>query len=202
MTFRVGLTGGIGCGKSTVAELFAGLGAGIVDTDVISHQLTRCGGGAMPLLATTFGAECLTPEGAMNRDWMRARVFSDPAAKRTLEAILHPMIRAQACTEADACTAPYVIMVVPLLFETQSYRDLLDRTLAVDCCESTQLERTMQRSGLTEATVRRIMSQQLPRNVRKSQADDIILNQGKLADLAAQVRHLHQLYLRLSAGSD
>jgi|CXWL01.1.fsa_nt_gi dephospho-CoA kinase len=202
MTLRVGLTGGIGSGKSTVAVLFSKLGAGIVDTDVISHRLTAVGGAAIPTIAAHFGAESLTQEGALNRSWMRSQIFSDPASKRQLEEILHPMIRAQAKAEAEASTAPYVLLVVPLLFETNGYLEWLDRTLAVDCPEATQLTRTTQRSGLDEATVRAIMAQQVSRDVRQQRADDLIHNDGELTDLAAQVARLHQHYLTLSSGSD
>lgn len=202
MKFSVGLTGGIGSGKSTVATLFAELGAGVVDTDVISHRLTAAGGAAIPVIAASFGAESLNPDGSLNRDWMRARVFSDPDAKQQLESILHPMIRAQARSEAEASTAPYVLLVVPLLFETGGYRDWLDRTLVVDCSEAIQLARTIRRSHLDEATVRSIMTQQASRELRRQHADDVIYNEGDLADLAPQVELMHRQYMKLAAGSD
>lgn len=202
MKLRVGLTGGIGSGKSTVATLFAERGAAIVDTDVISHRLTGAGGEAIPAIAASFGADSLNPDGSMNRSWMRARVFTDPTAKLVLEAILHPLIRNQAKAEAATSDAPYVMLVVPLLFETSGYRDWLDRALVVDCAEEAQLARATRRSGLDEAAVRAIMAQQMIRKQRLRHADDIIHNDGELADLTAQVAQLHQRYLTLAAGSD
>lgn len=202
MKLRIGLTGGIGSGKSTVATLFAQLGAGVVDTDVISRRLTGAGGEAIPAIATGFGADSLNPDGSMDRNWMRARVFSDPIARQRLEAILHPMIRTRAMAEAEASDAPYVMLVVPLLFETGGYGDWLDRTLVVDCAESTQLARTTRRSRLDEATVRAIMSQQISREKRLQRSDDLIHNDGEQADLAGQVAQLHQRYLALATGSD
>lgn len=202
MSLRVGLTGGIGSGKSTVATLFAERGAGIVDTDVISHRLTAAGGAAIPAIAVCFGDNSLNSDGSLNRNWMRAHIFSDLAAKQQLEAILHPMIRAQAQAEAAASTASYVLLVVPLLFETDGYRDWLDRTLVVDCAEATQLARTIRRSHLDEASVRAIMAQQVSRKLRQQCADDVIHNEGELPDLHAQVERMHRQYMTLAAGSD
>lgn len=202
MSYRVGLTGGIGSGKSTVAELFAELGVPIIDTDIISHQLTQAGGTAIASIQQKFGNEYIDSAGALNRDLMRQRVFSDPLAKQNLESILHPLILSQARSRAEANTAPYVMLIVPLLFESSDYRHWLDRTLLVDCTENTQIRRAVSRSGLSESAVRSIMSQQLTRSQRALLADDIIQNEGDLSALKPQVERLHRHYLDLAARSN
>ncbi|HWS13374.1 MAG TPA: dephospho-CoA kinase [Rhodocyclaceae bacterium] len=195
MRFVVGLTGGIGSGKSAVAVLFAELGADIVDTDAIAHQLTGRGGAAIEPIRAAFGGSVITPEGALDRAAMRRLVFSDPAAKQRLEAILHPMIRVEADLRCVSAQGAYVILVVPLLVETGSYRGRVDRILVVDCAEATQVARTMARSGLTEAEVRAIMAVQAGREARLAAADDVIDNDGGLEALRAQVEALHRRYL-------
>lgn len=195
MHFCVGLTGGIGCGKTSVSRLFAGLGAGVVDTDEISHALTAAGGAAMGLIESTFGADFIQADGALDRAAMRALVFADGAAKAHLEAILHPMIHARARIAVEQSTAPYTILVVPLLLETGSYRDVINRVLVVDCDECLQIARSMQRSGLTEAQVRAIMASQLSRSARRAGAHDVLMNDGSRDDLLEQVYLLHQTYL-------
>ena len=195
MRFVVGLTGGIGSGKSAVAVLFAELGADIVDTDAIAHQLTGRGGAAIEPIRAAFGGSVITPEGALDRAAMRRLVFSDPAAKQRLEAILHPMIRVEADLRCVSAQGAYVILVVPLLVETGSYRGRVDRILVVDCAEATQVARTMARSGLTEAEVRSIMAVQASREARLAAADDVIDNDGDLEALRAQVEALHRRYL-------
>lgn len=202
MSYRVGLTGGIGSGKSTVAELFAELGVPIIDTDVISHQLTQAGGAAIASIQQKFGNEYIDSAGALNRDLMRQRVFSDPLAKQNLENIIHPLILSQARSRAEASTAPYVMLVVPLLFESNDYQHWLDCTLLVDCTEDTQIRRTVSRSGLSESSVRSIMSQQLTRSQRALLADDTIQNEGDLPALKPQVERLHRHYLDLAARSN
>lgn len=199
MSWFVGLTGGIGSGKSTVARQFAAHGADIVDTDAIAHQLTAPGGAAMPAIRAAFGADYLTPDGALNRARMRETIFSDPSAKHMLETILHPAIRAEAQRQAAASRAPYVVVVVPLLFESRAYRDWLHRVCAVDCPEETQIARTMQRSGLSEAAVRAIIAQQLPRAERCKLSDDLIDNSGSETALAEQIDRLHARYLDAAA---
>ncbi|MEW6563100.1 MAG: dephospho-CoA kinase [Pseudomonadota bacterium] len=199
MSWFVGLTGGIGSGKSTAARQFAALGADIVDTDIIAHQLTAPDGAAIPAIRTTFGADFLTPDGALNRARMRETIFADPAAKQKLEAILHPAIRSEAQRQAGASTAPYVLVVVPLLFESGAYRNWLHRVCAVDCPEDLQIARTMQRSGLSETAVRAIMAQQLSRAERCALADDTVDNSGTTDALHDQVTRLHALYLDLAA---
>ncbi len=204
MSYRVGLTGGIGSGKSTVAALFAECGVAIIDSDAISHGLTQPGGGAIEAIRTAFGDSYLSASGALDRARMRQLVFSDIAAKQRLEAILHPLIRAQMLAQAEATTeiAPYLLLVIPLLFETANYRELVQRTLVVDCTEPTQIARAMQRSGLTEHEVRAIMAQQISRVERLRRADDIIQNDAELDVLRLQVAQLHQRYIDHSAGSD
>lgn len=190
----IGVTGGIGCGKSTVADGFAKLGAGIVDTDAIAHALTAPHGSAMPALLAAFGPGCASADGAMDRPAMRARVFADPAAKARLEAILHPMIQAETLAQAAASTAPYVLIVVPLLVESGHWKQRVARVLVIDCAESTQLARVMARNGLPEAQVRAIMATQATRAERLAQADDVIQNDGDLAQLAPQIARLHAFY--------
>jgi len=193
--FSVGLTGGIGCGKSTVADLFAVRGASLVDTDVIAHQLTAPGGAAMPALLQEFGAGFATPDGAMDRARMRDLVFADPGARTRLEAILHPMIRTATVAAADAATGAYVIYVVPLLVESGNWRTRVQRILAIDCQEATQIARVMARSGLPEAQVKAIMAAQASRQQRLAAADDVIDNDGGLDALLPQVARLHAFYL-------
>jgi dephospho-CoA kinase len=194
-TFSVGLTGGIGCGKSTVADLFAAHGATVIDTDQIAHALTAPHGAAMPALLAEFGAGFATPDGALDRDQMRRLVFSDPGARARLEAILHPRIRDATAAAAALATGPYVVFVVPLLIESGAWRDRVDRVLAIDCPEALQVERVMARSGLQAAQVRAIMAAQASREQRLAAADDIVLNDDGLALLAPQVERLHAFYL-------
>jgi dephospho-CoA kinase len=150
-------------------------------------------------IARRFGPEYVTPEGALDRARMRARVFSDPAAKRDLEAILHPLIRTQVAAQVRSATAPYVMILIPLLVETGGYPTLVKRILVVDADERTQIERTMARSALTEDQVRAIMRTQVSRQERLAAADDIIDNNGGLDHLRSQVEALHRAYLRLAA---
>jgi dephospho-CoA kinase len=199
--YCVGLTGGIGSGKSSAAEDFAALGAALVDSDAIAHELTRPGGAAIDALRAEFGAEFVTDEGALDRARMRTLVFGDVAAKRRLEGLLHPLIRHETTARVAAAHAPYVVLVVPLLLETGAYRDLVQRVVVVDCSEATQIARTMARSGLAESEVRAIMAAQLPRAQRVALADDVIANEGDRAALREQVRTLHQRYLALAASS-
>lgn len=200
MSGLVGLTGGIGCGKSTVARLFEELGATVVDTDAISHSLTRPGGEAIPALRAAFGDDYINAEGALDRPRMRQLVFSDPAAKQRLESILHPMIRTHMLAQAHAATAPYSLLVIPLLFEAGNYLEVVQRALVVDCDEATQVTRTVQRSGLSEAEVRAIMTLQVTREERLRRADDIIRNNDGMDELWQQVVPLHQEYTALFAG--
>lgn len=199
MPFCVGVTGGIGSGKSRATAMFGELGAGIVDTDAISHEITGVGGNAMPAITEAFGGSVVAADGSLDRAVMRRLVFANPQARKQLESILHPLIREHARHHVAQCGAPYVLLVVPLLLETGSYRDLIQRVLVIDCDESLQIIRTRQRSGITEEAVRAIMTTQLPREQRLAGADDVIRNDGDMAHLREQVTVLHQRYLTMAA---
>ena len=201
MPFCVGVTGGIGSGKSRAAALFGELGADVVDTDNISHELTAAGGSAMPAITAAFGAGAASPDGSLDRAVMRRLVFEKPDVRKQLETILHPRIRERALSRVIESAAPYVLLVVPLLLETGGYRDLIERVLVVDCDESLQISRAMQRSNLTADAVRAIMAAQLPRQQRLAGADDVIHNDGNIAQLRGQVSDLHHQYLKLAAGA-
>lgn len=197
--FAVGLTGGIGCGKTAVADMFAARGASVIDTDAIAHALTAPHGAAMPALVAEFGPAFATPDGALDRARMRALVFADPAARTRLEAILHPRIREATAAAALLATGPYIIFAVPLLVESGAWRDRVARILAIDCPEAVQVARVMARNGLAEAQVRAIMAAQATRAERLAAADDVILNDAGLDALAPQVERLHALYLGAAA---
>lgn len=195
---RIGLTGGIGSGKSTVARLFEDLGAGIIDTDVIAHSLTQANGLAIAALRAAFGDGFITDDGALHRAKMRELLFSDASAKKRLELILHPLIREQAKSQLlQLQTAPYIILVVPLLPESPTFLQLVQRILVVDCDETTQVARVMARNGMTEAEVRAIITRQTPRGVRLQLADDVIRNDSGLDVLTEQVAVLHERYSNL-----
>ncbi len=196
--FTVGLTGGIGSGKSSVARLFADKGVTVVDADEISHRLTTTGGAAIEPIRSAFGDEMIAPDGALDRVRMRELVFSAPDAKRTLERILHPLIGAQARREVDTARGPYVIHMIPLLIEGGNAKARFDRVLVVDCPEETQIERVMARSGLKRTEVESIMAAQASRTQRLTQADDIVDNSGDPSALEPQIERLHAQYLRLA----
>ncbi len=198
MTFCIGLTGGIGSGKSTVANLFAACGADIVDTDVISHQLTGPNGAAMAAIAAQFGPQYVDQRGALQRARMRECIFNDPAAKRLLENILHPQIMAHAMQAVAHSTTPYTLLVAPLLFDNPLFQQPVQRTLVVDCPEALQISRVMERSQLSADMVRTIIAQQTPRATRLLRADDVLHNENDLANLQTQVAALHQHYINLA----
>jgi len=199
LAFSVGLTGGIGCGKTTVADRFAELGAAVIDTDVIAHSLTAPHGAAMPALLAEFGDDFATLDGALDRAKMRALVFTDATARARLEAILHPRIREATAAAAAIASGDYVIFVVPLLIESGSWRERVTRVLAIDCPEEIQVARVMARSGISEEQVRAIMAAQVTREQRRAAADDIILNDAGLDALYPQIELLHAMY-RSQAG--
>lgn len=197
--YVVGLTGGIGSGKSTVADLFVARGAALVDTDAIAHELTGPGGAAMAEISAAFGPEIVNPAGGLDRAAMRERVFADPAARQKLEAILHPMIRQISAERCKAANTPYVILAVPLLVESGTYRERCQRIVVVDCPESRQVERVMARNRMTAAEVEAIMATQASRDERLAVADDVIVNDAGVDSLFSQVDALNSKYLKLSA---
>ncbi|MFC5458448.1 dephospho-CoA kinase [Massilia niabensis] len=197
--FSVGLTGGIGCGKTTVADMFGALGATLVDTDAIAHALTAPHGAAMPAILAEFGVDFATPGGALDRAKMRELVFADPGARARLEAILHPRIRDATAAAAAIASGPYVIFVVPLLIESGTWAGRVTRVLAIDCSEETQIARVMARNNLLEPQVRAIMAAQVTRAERLAAADDVILNDDGVEALAPQVERLHAFYLAEAA---
>ena len=201
MPLVVGLTGGIGSGKSAVSAAFAALGADIADADVVAHQVSAPGEPGHAAVVAAFGAPALRPDGSLDRDWLRARAFADPAFRTRLEGLLHPVIRARMGELVAAWRAPYGLVVVPLLLErVGGMREIVDRVLVVDCPEDEQVRRVMHRSKLEEAEVRRIMAAQLGRAERLAQADDVIDNGGPVAALAPQVARLDALYRDLARG--
>jgi len=199
--FVVGLTGGIGSGKSAAAEEFARRGATVVDTDAIARELTEAGGAALPHIEGLFGDAFITARGAMDRDAMRKHVFSDPAAKQALERLLHPMIRAEADRRIAAARGPYVVYVVPLLIESGGSRDRVQRILVVDAPESLQVERVRARSGLSDKEIRSIIAQQAARQARLAAADDVIENAGTLDALRKQVAALDARYRKMAVSA-
>lgn len=200
MSLVVGLTGGIGSGKTTVADLFAAQGAAIVDTDVIAHTLTAPAGEAIPAIREVFGDAVLASDGRLDRAAMRTRAFTDPSARKRLEDILHPLIRvhSEAQCRAAMSVAPYVLLVVPLLIESPAFRNRVDRILVVDCDEALQRARVVARSGLADDAVRAIMATQATRAARLAAADDVITNDAELPALRQQVEVLHTQYLALA----
>lgn len=199
MPYIVGLTGGIGSGKSAAAQVFGELGATVIDTDAIAHALTGPGGAAIEPIRAAFGADYITAEGALDRARMRELVFADAAKKRLLEAILHPLIRERSDELVRAAGSPYVILMVPLLIESRNYRERCQRILVIDCPEELQIERVTARSKIAAAQVRAIMASQVARAARVAAADDVIDNSRDLAHLRGEVEALHRRYLQLAA---
>lgn len=196
----VGLTGGIGSGKTAVSDALAKLGVGIVDTDLIAHQITAPGGAAIPLIQKQFGTEFIDSSGALDRSKMRILVFADPKARKSLEDITHPLIRYETIKQAQHLLeekVPYLVFVVPLLIESGNWRPLLDYLVVVDCPEEIQIERVMHRSKLPRAEVEAILKAQTSRAERLALADAVIENQGTLDQLQAEVLSLHQKILQI-----
>ncbi|HEY6353797.1 MAG TPA: dephospho-CoA kinase [Burkholderiaceae bacterium] len=193
---RIGLTGGIGSGKSTVAAIWVAKGATLVDTDAIARSLTEAGGAAMPAVRLEFGDRFVDAQGALDRQRMRELAFADPSAKRRLEAILHPLIGAEAMAQAARSPNRVIVFDVPLMSESSHWRSRCDRILVLDCSEQTQVERVMRRAAWQEEQVRRVIAQQAPRPVRRAIADAIIHNDGQsLATLQAAVHSLWALWV-------
>lgn len=200
----IGLTGGIGSGKTAVSDLLGALGAGIIDTDLISHEITAPGGEAISLIIDAFGPELIDSQGALNRPKMRTLVFSDPKARQTLEQITHPLIKEKTAKQAFKLAklgVPYLVFVVPLLIESGSWITLIDRLVVVDCPKETQIKRVMQRSNMTRLEVENILKAQTTREIRLATANVVIENQGSLDDLKSPVFHLHQQLLRIQEAS-
>lgn len=195
---RIGLTGGIGSGKSTVARVLVACGAALVDADAISRQLTAPGGAAISELASQFGPQAITPEGAMDRDRMRQLAFSDPAIKGKLEAIIHPLVSQESLRQSNAAVAaasPCIVFDIPLLVESGRWRQQLDRVLVVDCAQTTQIARVMARNGLAREVVEKIMAGQASRAQRLAAADICICNEGlSLEALERLVRELAERF--------
>lgn len=197
---RIGLTGGIGCGKSVVAQHFAALNVPFIDADNIAHHLTANGSPVLDTIENVFGSGIRLPEGGLNRAWLRQRIFSDTAARKKLEAILHPLILDRMRLQLQVLhEVPYVLLVIPLLLETQMYRDLTDRVLVVDCAEEQQRRRVSERDGLSASAINAILAVQMSRADRLALADDVLSNTGDLKELHDQVLALHHAYLALSA---
>lgn len=199
--FRVGLTGGVGSGKSLVADELARLGAHVIDADEIAHALTAPGGAAIDVIRSHFGTDFIDARGALDRARMRDLVFREPAARQQLEQILHPMIRAvteQRAADAPAA-APYAVLVIPLLIESGIWRTRVDRVLVVDCSIETQVARVMRRSGLDEVTARAIVASQATREARLDAADDVLVNEGSAEVALRRAAQLHALYVHLAS---
>ena len=199
MAYVVGLTGGIGSGKTEVAGAFAALGIEIIDADALAHRLSTPGERGLEAIREAFGDDVLTANGELDRAGLRRRVFADAAARAKLEATLHPLIRAEAERDMRRWRGVYGIVVVPLLLEREGLRSIIDRVLVVDCSEEEQVRRVVARSGLAPEEVRAIMATQLPRERRLAAADDILDNSGPSASIDPQVRALDRRYRELAA---
>ncbi|WP_413488845.1 dephospho-CoA kinase [Shewanella baltica] len=198
--FVVGLTGGIGSGKTTVANLFAAEGITLVDADIVARDVVAQGSKGLEAIVSHFGIEMLTPEGELDRAKLRQRIFSHPEEREWLNQLLHPMIRQEMLAQVEKATSAYVIMVVPLLFENGLDR-LVNRTLVVDISPELQINRTVKRDNVDASQVNNIISSQCSRSEKLARADDIIDNQGEISSLKREVLALHQRYLQLS-GTD
>ena len=196
----VGMTGGIGSGKSEAAKAFSALGVPVVDVDKISHHLTQAGQPTLNKIVHGFGREILTKEGNLNRALLRQKIFESTDAKTRLEEIVHPAIYDEVLKQlAQNTSAPYQILDIPLLFESERYLKLINRSLVIDCEPTVQIARTMNRSGLNEDDVKKIMATQIAREKRSQLADDILMNNGSLSELKTKVAQLHEKYINTCA---
>ncbi|WP_036498979.1 dephospho-CoA kinase [Nitrosococcus oceani] len=198
MSYKVGLTGGIGSGKSTVAKIFSELGVPVIDADIIARELVKPGQPALAEIVTTFGREILNAQGGLDRSHLRHLVFTSEALKTRLEAILHPRILQQMKRRATRLSAPYCVLVIPLLVEI-AQKDIVDRILVIDIPDAIQRQRVKARDQLSDTEIEAILRAQSPRAVRLAAADDIIVNDTDLATLQRQVEHYHQKYLFLAS---
>jgi dephospho-CoA kinase len=199
--FKIGLTGGIGSGKTAASDRFARLGASVIDTDLLSRELVEPGQPALAEIAQAFGRDVLDAAGRLDRAALRQCVFADPSRRRRLEAILHPRIREAMLARAEAAGGPYVICVIPLLVET-GQQALVDRVLVIDAPPERQRERVAARDGADAATVDAILASQVDRATRLAAADDVIVNDGDLEGLHARVDALHRRYVELAKIAD
>ncbi|UDG82212.1 dephospho-CoA kinase [Candidatus Vallotia cooleyia] len=200
--FKVGLTGGIGSGKTVITNAFSAHGIPIIDTDLIAHRVTASGGAAIPSIRTQFGATFITAEGALNRNRMRELVFNNMQAKQQLEASMQPLIRIETDRAIQTASGPYVVCVVPLLVEVSDWLKRIDRLLVVDCTVQTQVKRVMRRNGFTPQQVQAIIACQATRQTRLAAADDILLNETDTIELLLpKISLLHKLYLYLARTS-
>ena len=197
--FVVGLTGGIGSGKTAVSDALLKLGADIIDTDQIAHQLTGPQGAAVAAVVAAFGPQAQTPDGAMNRDFIRQRVFEQPQERERLEAILHPRIRQEAMHQLQQTTGPYSVLVIPLLVEKQGWQSLLDAVLVVDCEPALQVQRVQRRSGLEKTQILKIMQAQASREKRLEVASHVIENNDDYTVLLRRVEDLNEIFQNLAA---
>lgn len=196
----IGLTGGIGSGKTAVSDLLGELGAGIIDTDLIAHQITAPDGSAIPFIQKTFGPEFINADGSLNRSKMRSLVFEDPQARQALEQITHPLIKEETAKQALAISktgVPYLVFVVPLLIESSSWRGLIDYLVVVDCPVEIQISRVMQRNNMSRPEVENILKAQVSRHTRLAAANAVIKNQDDLDTLKSEVLSLHQKLLKI-----
>lgn len=201
--YVIGLTGGIGAGKSEAARIFAELGVPVVDVDVISRKLTAAGQPLVARIAEAFGREYVTAEGAMDRGKIRDRIFSSDADRRLLESILHPAIHTEAIKELESYNqAPYQILAIPLFFESNRYEGIVNRTLLIDCVEENQISRVVNRNGFTEKMVRSIIAAQASRSFRRALANDIIDNNGSIEELEQKVQQIHEKFIQACAVSE
>ena len=199
MMLRVGLTGGIASGKSTVAGFFAELGAGVIDTDHVAREVVAPGEPGLAAVSEAFGPDVISSSGELDRRALRALVFANSDERRRLEAILHPLIRARTLEKLDRLDAPYALVVVPLLFET-GFESLVDRVAVVDCPRDVQLERLLARDGIDEAQAEAMLSAQIDSATRLARADDVIDNSGDRERTRERVRELHAQYSALTEG--
>jgi dephospho-CoA kinase len=194
--YVVGLTGGIGSGKSEAARLFAELGVPIVDVDIISHELTASGQGTLEEIAQVFGKDMLNSDGSLNRAALRQKVFADREARKKLETILHPAIYNKAMEALNKnATAPYQVLAIPLLFESDRYLKIINRSLVIDSSPEMQISRASKRDGLSESDIQKIIDIQIPREKRNALADDIILNDGLIEELKEKIKRVHEKYI-------
>jgi dephospho-CoA kinase len=194
---KIGLTGGIGCGKTTASNLFEQLNTPVIDADVIAHQLVAVGQPALKEIENTYGTDILNPDGSLNRKKLKALIFSDPLQKQKLEKLLHPMVYESIKTEVERLSAPYCIICIPLLFET-NMSHLVDRILVVDCSVKTQINRLKKRDNMTLESIQSIINSQVSKVFRKAGANDLIDNSETNDRLAEQIKKLHNFYLSLS----